>query len=405
MGVKPPFSQIPFVLHSLAGLLLAGSLCAQSIVHTDLSVTNPKSYGSRILKARLFYPTKGSGNPAPIDLTRGPRPVVVFLAGYSFTGRDYAHLGRAIASRGYLALMNETGSHNGFLLGEDGKAWVQALKLEIQRPGSLLQGAVDVQRIAILGHSMGAANVYRILAEQPGYRVGASIAPLIVPSTYPPKITKPLAVIAGAGDQTTPWQTHAKPSWDAISRFRGTKLFYLLDSKANHMNLAFAGFPGATAIDQAIYNRSVDVSLSFIEHYLDGSSGSFDHCMGKEARSDPHLQLLSTSVMDPVLFEAGQLRLGHAHEIVTIGEPGYSVQLLAATSGQVPTPFGTFLLDPTTTMVLQAVPTLSNGLSRFAWTIPKKTQFAGITLHLQGLCSIRGNAFAFTNALHLTIKP
>jgi dienelactone hydrolase len=195
--------------------------------------------------------------------------------------------------------MNQTASLDPNLLGLDGKAWLAGLEQENASSSSFLSGAVDMQRIAILGHSVGGANVFRVLAEEPRYRVGACFAPMITPPNYALQVRQPLAVIVGEGDLVTPPATHARPNWDLVQPYSGVKLYYLLDPTANHLNVALGAEPGGTVIDRAIFERCSDVALSFVDHYLTGDSHAFDRCVGSEARSEIHSNNSSTSAPIP----------------------------------------------------------------------------------------------------------
>lgn len=100
---------------------------------------------------------------------RGPFPLVLMVHGNhdmaKFSDPGYAYLGELFASRGFIAVSVDENFFNGFWTGgiekeNDGRGWLLLKHLETWRawngtPGNPFQGKVDLERIALIGHSRG----------------------------------------------------------------------------------------------------------------------------------------------------------------------------------------------------------------------------------------------------------
>ena len=110
------------------------------------------------LNGRVWYPQ-----------AEGRFPLVLVVHGnhnmndYSDTG--YAYLGELLASRGYIVVSVDQNFLNGYFAGgisgeNDGRAWLLLKHLEVwqdwdQHPESPFYGKVDMDKIALIGHSRG----------------------------------------------------------------------------------------------------------------------------------------------------------------------------------------------------------------------------------------------------------
>jgi dienelactone hydrolase len=113
------------------------------------------------LNGRVWYPDAGD--------RRGPFPLVLVVHGNhdmnEFSDPGYAYLGELLASRGFIAVSVDENFFNGFWSGgidkeNDGRGWLLLKHLEVWRdwsrtPGNPFQGKVDMERIALIGHSRG----------------------------------------------------------------------------------------------------------------------------------------------------------------------------------------------------------------------------------------------------------
>jgi dienelactone hydrolase len=95
----------------------------------------------------------------------GPFPLVLVVHGnhnpHDFSDPGYAYLGTLLASRGYIVASVDENFLNGNIRQEnDARAWMLLKHLEAWRdfnrtPGNPFQGRVDLDRIALMGHSRG----------------------------------------------------------------------------------------------------------------------------------------------------------------------------------------------------------------------------------------------------------
>lgn len=110
------------------------------------------------LNGRVWYP-EGPG----------PFPLVLVVHGNHnmahFSDPGYAWLGEILASRGFITVSVDENFFNGFWSGgidkeNDGRGWLLLKHLEVWRewsrkPGNPFHGKVDLDRIALIGHSRG----------------------------------------------------------------------------------------------------------------------------------------------------------------------------------------------------------------------------------------------------------
>ena len=119
----------------------------------------------------------------------GPFPLVLMVHGNhamgDFSSPGYAYLGEHLASRGFVAVSVDEDFLNGSWAGDWGgreqlaRAWFLLLHLDQWRtwnadPASPFHGLVDMDRVALIGHSRGgeAASVAASLAERPTAPLG-----------------------------------------------------------------------------------------------------------------------------------------------------------------------------------------------------------------------------------------
>jgi dienelactone hydrolase len=132
------------------------------------------------LNGRVWYPDGG-----------GPFPLVLMVHGNhdmaQFSDPGYAYLGELFASRGFIAVSVDENFFNGFWSGgidkeNDGRGWLLLKHLETWRswngtPGNPFHGKVDLERIALIGHSRGgeAAAIAALFNRLPFYPDDADV--------------------------------------------------------------------------------------------------------------------------------------------------------------------------------------------------------------------------------------
>lgn len=216
-------------------------------VHTYTSVPDVAEFGA----ATVYY---------PLDV-EGPIGAVAVAPGFTERQRHINWWGPRLASHGYAVLVFDTNEprDNPTLRANALIAAVRLLKAENNRPGSPLQGQVDVNKLAIMGHSMGGGGAL-LAANAHSDEIQAAI-PLTPwqPEGKFDQISVPTLVIAGAADRIAPIAAHAWPHYQSIPW--DTTRVYLEVADGNH----FIANSGQN--DNAMLGR---YAIAWLKLYLDG---------------------------------------------------------------------------------------------------------------------------------------
>jgi predicted dienelactone hydrolase len=98
---------------------------------------------------------------APVDAAAGPRPLVVLSPGFAMGTTAYAWLAERLAAHGFVVAAPEHREAMGPSMADFGRALVdrpddvRALLDHLASGGGPLAGAVDLERVAVVGHSLG----------------------------------------------------------------------------------------------------------------------------------------------------------------------------------------------------------------------------------------------------------
>ncbi len=391
-------------------LLFTGSLLAQvpfPVGYRDVVLPNPTNQGSRNLACRIAYPASYTGQNAPLLGRIGGWKTCVFLHGFNSLGRQYMELAYSYASKGWILVLSDTAQTDFKLQIKDGKALLPALQLENKRKSSLFFRTMQTDRVALLGHSFGGANIFHVLAANPGYVGGVSFSPYLGQKAdyvklVAPLIKVPMLVIGGAGEQIAPWKTHAKAAFDQLSSFLRFKIFYLCNKNADHYNLVAWVLRGKK-VDREVFENSQDIAQSFLEFVQRGDPRVIDEFAGPTARKEKHFQALESDVEEPLYFRTGSDKIGGRVEFHTIARPGLAVHLFALGLGQLKTPFGLLRLDIFTMTLFGQTIVPANGWSRSGLILPNNSALRGLKIYFQVLAAGR-QGYRFGNPISLTIK-
>ena len=182
---RPPLVALlmPILPRTLASFLCSAAAISQGNAgYADLSFQNPTAQGTATLTATVYYPAMAPGRDAPLLPRAGGHPVVVFLHGLNVLGRGYGALGQRFAEQGYVVVLGNTALSSATTQINDGIAMFPALVQANGQAGHLLQGALDMGRAAVSGHSMGGSSTCGVLAANPGYRAGFCFSPGVAPA-------------------------------------------------------------------------------------------------------------------------------------------------------------------------------------------------------------------------------
>ena len=366
-------------------LLLAACASTQAAGYRDLAFTNPTGQGSSSLQARVYYPATTAGANTPMHAPPpGGYPVVVYLHGWSQFGRNYALLGRALAERGYVAVLNDNTPFNTAVQGLDGAAYFAALSAAATQPTGFLAGAIDMSRAGICGHSAGGGNSVEVLAQNPGYLAGFVFAPIYPGQATTAQVDVPMCVIQGEGDTILSWAHTGLAVYNDATNASSLRVFYRMGPTARHNNVA--GLFLADAVDEDMWHVSRSIMRGFLDRYLLGEQVGLEGVIGDEARAEPALSHLHVSIEAPQLWTVGDPGVGQVVQVRLASEPGPAVLVFAGALGAtLPTPLGFLQLDPTT--VLSSAPVLV-GADRYATlpiAIPANPSLVDFDLAVQGL--------------------
>ena len=392
------------LLVALATLSLQLSSTAQESGYRDLSFPNTTGQGSNTLSARVYYPAVAAGvNTAMVTPPPGGYPVVVYLHGWTQTGASYSKLGRYLSRKGYVAVLNNTAQFSFSTQADDGKAYFGALTAANAQAGNFLEGALDMTRVGLSGHSAGGGNTVTVLADNPGYRCGFVFAPVNPGAATTGQVEVPLAVIHGEGDLVLLWQLTGLNVYNDATNVRGLRTFYRMTFGCGHNNLV--GLFHITSTDQEVWQVSKRVMRGFFDHYLGVDQRGLDVVIGDSGRAEPRLSQLYLSVETPTLWTAGDAQLGQTITLHVASEPGPVVVAAAGgLAGPLPTPFGDLLLDPSmmlTSWVSQV------GVDRYSTTplsIPSAPSLVGFPLALQALGVGTGAGASLSGSVVVTVQ-
>lgn len=194
-----------------------------TVATTDHTFVDPTrgtmARGSRAATSNRTLPTsvRYPGNPDG----RGPFPVVVFAEGFNISVRDYAPLLDDLASRGYVVVAPEFPMATTIYDGNPSQAdldnepgdvrFVLTSVMDTAAAGGPLQGLIDPDRVAIMGHSDG-AYVAAVIGYDPTFRDRRFTAAVIlsgqagdIHSSPGLDGSPPLLVAHGTADEINPY--------------------------------------------------------------------------------------------------------------------------------------------------------------------------------------------------------
>lgn len=168
-----------------------GEVLTQGVARARFEV---RANGTDVVKVAVFFPAGDDGSPRA-----GPHPAVVFIQGGFVDAERYAWQAVALAARGYVVAVPENTLQLAFFSIDHGQA-ARGL-LTRPPPGSLLEGLVAEERIAVAGHSLGSVVAAKLaleggfaaLALEAGFPDTADVSKLT-------SFTRPSLSLAGALD-------------------------------------------------------------------------------------------------------------------------------------------------------------------------------------------------------------
>jgi dienelactone hydrolase len=240
--------------------------------------------GARFQQPTIWYPGGGSGN----------YPGVVFVPGYNgdylnpalpLDQNDAIQWARLLASHGFVVMFVD--SANIPFDGPDEKMnalldGVEALAAEAARSGSPVAGLLDVNNMAVMGHSLGGSAALFTANGNGGFnaRIKAVLGLSPVPDTARlaafgpyPNITVPAMILAGAGD---PYYAPAgfQGEYDTIPPTT-SKVLAIFNSNPEFVGEANGSMHNIALVPLGTHSTdplAARLGLSFLELYLAGDA-------------------------------------------------------------------------------------------------------------------------------------
>lgn len=371
-------------MRTLAAIaLIASTVLAQTyplplVASRDVAWPNTTGQGTSTLFTRVFYPSTVQGHNAPVLPKKGGWPVLLFLHGWSYMGRDYPTLCAEWARQGFVVVAPDTGIWNYVTLTQDAHANLGAIAVANAAAGGPFEGALDLTRIGVAGHSMGGGTMAFVVAQNPQIRCAFGFAPAAPTGSAAAAITVPFGCVVGDGDVLTPYAQHAQPYLAAVDASSPLKFMARLGAASDHFSIA--GMSGATPD----FTRAVGMSVGFFRHFLDIDADALEQCLGPAVVADPQVVVIEQDIAHPRIWSAGALVPGATVRVSVAAESGDGL-IFAGPSVQVgvPTAIGTLLLDPNQafTWIASLVPDVDR-LDALLY-VPNTTAVVGVEFALQ----------------------
>ena len=384
--------------------LFVASAAAQpySVGWRDMPFPNRTSSGSAILQARVYYPSTGQGQGAPVLGKAGGWPVVVFLHGAGSVGSLYIDISGPLAKNGFVAVMTDSALSDWATLAQDGIAHFATLTYENQNPSSPFYGALDMSRAGIQSSSMGGLSCWRVLASNPGYRCGFFHAPANNGTPNAQNVTVPIAFVHGTGDQVVPWSSSVN-YLNAAFAVQSLKFLYLLNQDCDHNNMCSCYLNRPQ--DLAVMGRIQKVFVGFFRCYLNDDSRGLESAVGTEARADSRLVQLSMAVQRPEVWVESTGQLGAPLRISEISSPGSSTVFVALARSFVQTPWGPLLIDLATATPIGTGTVDGGQLRTLDRIVPNNPTLVGHTFSFQATGFDVAQRLRLSGASDLRIDP
>ncbi len=380
----------------LAIVLVAGAVVAQrpedpgpyAVGWRTITFANPYA-GSSSIPCLVCYPATAAQQGAPLDLSGAPYPAIVFGHGFTADGQSFLQLGRHLASWGFFFVAHDTlrfGPQTSQRT--ELEAVVRLVRDEHVRTGSFFFNAVDVNRIAVAGHSMGGGSAAGVLGGNVGVQAGVLLAPLagLLPDTsdWMQTATAPFQVIVGNGDIVTPPSSNAVRFYQKggqVSNYRGLTHLW---GGADHFSVKGTGSnPTPDEIDA--FRLSRRQMTAFLLAVLHGQDAFLDVLVGNGAHAEPRFDTLAYDVRDPNLYLQPGARVGATLDFVPMGAATRAVLTVASPApAQIPLgPLGMLGVNPTLMFPIGTAVVGARQTAPASFPIPNAAVLAGAPIWVQ----------------------
>jgi predicted dienelactone hydrolase len=267
--------------------------------HGQEQPSDPAAQGTFLVRSDRLPVNIGGSTYIDLRLPAGPsvpRPVVLLSPGWAANTSDFTDIAEHLASRGFaVAIFEEKDSWSGDI--EERAAHLRSAIDELTKanadPKSSVFGELDLSRLAIMGHSYGAAGAVVAAAQDSRIKAVVAMAPVSQwhKSDLQAKasaLTVPLLVLHGSDDWIASASGDTKPVYDAAK-----------NAPREYVNVKGVGHNffqngGAGTPQHALADR---YSTAWLERYLEGKKDPGGYTDGTAARADQKAGLLTDSAV------------------------------------------------------------------------------------------------------------
>ncbi len=399
-------SRVAAVLPLLLLLLSLVHLPAQvHVSYRDEAFANPTGIGSPALLARVYYPSTRAGISQPMIVPpAGGYPTIVFLHGFASLGRQFDAFAEWMARHRYIMVMCDTAASDINLQALDGLSMLPALLYANANPMGFFHQGIHPQRIGLAGFSMGGANLFRILAINPGYQAGFTLAAWEgpadglgrhFPELFGQYVTTPLFMLHGTGDQTVNWASGSKAYLQATTRFSRLKGFHLLDQRCRHLDLVSNRF------GNGVFELSMRSLLGFFDFAFELNVNGLEDCLGNSTRNSTFSSAIVTHVRKPFVWTSQDSTGGDRVMLNVAAMPGLAALYSSENTGTTVTPFGVLELGSRSIKRLAATVIDPSGL--FSTPLPLPPVGQRLT-YLQGFATADNWVLTRTNRVSILLS-
>jgi hypothetical protein len=298
---------------SCAATVALGVCLARAEGHRDPGETGP--YGTDYVTINTTNPTTGSELEADIhfpsdggtvDAQAVPCPAVVFSHGTSAPRAGHTGNAAHLASWGYIVALPDFLDDELEVRASDVQHMLNYLEGESANPSSVLFGAIDTDRFALTGHSLGAMSAFMLAVDDD--RIDMSIVPLdpVNPDDQwgyeeeAPDITAPMGLI-GSPAQTCNWDARYNDIYPHIGSTHKAKFVIVGGSHCDYLDAEntlytlFCGFVcGQFSEDRLqLIER---YSAAWFNYYVQLDTDYYPYLYGEEAAADIAAGLITRTV-------------------------------------------------------------------------------------------------------------